>query len=91
VTHGREVLEMVGAAGEHLVAVPRGPERPRDQLSRSDQQVLELVPVATPAGLESIAGHTALHVRDVDSALRRLERGRFVEHVDGGWRVVVAR
>ena len=27
---GAEVLELVGAAGEHLVDVPRGPDRPRD-------------------------------------------------------------
>jgi DNA processing protein len=91
VTHGREVLEVVGAAGEHLVAVPRGPERPRDRLSRSDQQLLELVPVSAPAGLESIAAKTALHIRDVDSALRRLAHGGFVDLVDGGWQVAGPR
>ncbi len=91
VTHGREVLEMVGAAGEHLCEVPRGEERPRDRLGRNDQLVLEVVPVSAPAGVVSIARSCALHVRDVVPALRRLEQAGFVEQIGTGWRLVGAR
>ena len=34
VTGPEEVLELVGAAGEHLLDRPRGPERPRDRLTQ---------------------------------------------------------
>ncbi len=90
VTHGAEVLEVVGAAGEHLVVAPRGEERPRDQLSRSDQLVLEQVPVSSPACVVSIARLCSLHIRDADSALRRLESSGFVREVEGGWRLAGA-
>lgn len=91
VTQGAEVLDVVGTSGEHLLAVPRGEERPRDQLSRSDQLVLEQVPVSQPAGVESIARSSLLHVRDADTALRRLEDAGFVRQDDGGWRLAGAR
>ena len=91
VTHGSEVLEVLGASGQHLVEVPRGDVRPRDELSRGDQLVLEQVPVGSPAGVVSIARQTSLHVRDADAALRRLESAGFVREVDGGWRLAGAR
>jgi DNA processing protein len=87
VTRGAEVLEVLGASGQHLVEVPRGEQRPRDELSRADQLVLEQVPVGTPAGVVSIARLSLQHVRDADSALRRLQRVGFVREVDGGWRL----
>lgn len=88
VTHGAEVLELVGQAGEHLVVEPRGEERPRDSLSPVEQQVLEWVPVSTPAEVDSIARLSSLHVRDTVGALRRLEAKSFVRLEDGGWRLV---
>lgn len=90
VTRGAEVLEIVGAAGQHLPEVRRGEERPRDSLSRTDQLVLEAVPVSAPADVESIAGMCALHVREAANALGRLERGGFVREVPGGWRLAGA-
>jgi DNA processing protein len=87
VTHGAEVLELVGGAGEHLVEEPRGEERPRDALSDVERQVLEWVPVSTPAEVDSIARHASLHVRDTVGALRRLHRKRFVRFEEGGWRL----
>ena len=87
VTHGSEVLELIGAAGEHLVEEPRGEERPRDALSPVERQVLEWVPVSGPAGVESIARLSSLHVRDTVGALRRLHRKRFVRFEEGGWRL----
>lgn len=90
VTHGAEVLELVGTSGQHLVEDPRGEERPRDALSVSDQRLLEWVPVSRPAGAVSIARLSSLHVRDTVPALHRLERAGFVREVDGGWRLAGA-
>lgn len=88
VTHGAEVLELIGQAGEHLVEEPRGEDRPRDALTRVEQRVLEWVPVSTPAEVDSIAQRSSLHVRDTVGALRRLEDKRFVRFEEGGWRLV---
>ncbi|WP_210648636.1 DNA-processing protein DprA [Nocardioides sp. SYSU D00065] len=90
VTHGSHVLEVIGAAGEHLVEEPRGPERPHDQLSGVERQVLEWVPVSTPAGVDSIARLSSLHVRDAVGALGRLQGRGLVREVDGGWRLAGA-
>ncbi|WP_207081982.1 DNA-processing protein DprA [Nocardioides sp. S5] len=90
VTHGSEVLEVVGESGEHLVVDPRGPERPRDRLSSVERRVLEWVPVSRPAEVDSIARLSDVHVRDADPTLRRLEKAGFVCAVDGGWRLAGA-
>ena len=51
VTCGADVLELVGARGEHLVDAARAPDRARDRLTRRQQQVLDAVPlVAGTAG-----------------------------------------
>ncbi len=91
VTHGSEVLELIGRAGEHLVEEPRGEDRPRDALTRVEQQVLEWVPVSAPAEVDSIARLSSVHVRDTVGALRRLEDKRFVRYEEGGWRLVPDR
>jgi DNA processing protein len=87
VTHGSEVLELVGGAGEHLLEEPRGEERPRDALSPVERQVLEWVPVSGPADVESIARLSSLHVRDTVGTLRRLHRKGFVRFEESGWRL----
>lgn len=90
VTHGSEVLELVGVSGQHLVEEPRGEERPRDHLTPTEQRVLEWVPVSHPADVVSIARLSRLHVRDTDPTLRRLERKGFVREEAGGWRLAGA-
>lgn len=87
VSAAAEVLELVGAAGEHLVEVPRAPERPRDRLSAVEQQVLEHVPVVSPARIDSIADAANAHVRVTDPTLRRLRELGFVELLPAGWRL----
>jgi DNA processing protein len=88
VTHGSEVLELIGQAGEHLVEEPRGEERPRDALTPVERRVLEWVPVSAPAQVDSIARLSTLHVRDTVGALQRLEAKRFIRYEEGGWRLV---
>jgi len=90
VSDGSEVLEAIGSSGQHLVTEPRGEERPRDVLSRADQLVLEAVPVASPASVDSIARGCGQHVRTAVTALGRLEKGGFVVEEAGGWRLAGA-
>ncbi|WP_432478979.1 DNA-processing protein DprA [Nocardioides sp. GXQ0305] len=87
VTSAAEVLEMVGAAGDHLAEVPRGPERARDRLSRRHRQVLEAVPVRRPAGLDSIAATAGIALLDAQRALGYLSERGYVVGDGGGWRL----
>jgi DNA processing protein len=87
VTNGAEVLEMVGAAGEHLVEPPRGPVHARDGLSLKHQQVLDAVPVANGAPEVSIARVAGLATAEVVAALGHLSAVGLVEVDDEGWRL----
>ncbi len=88
VTHGAEVLELIGAAGEHLVDPPRGETRPRDELTPTERQVVEWVPVSEPAPVDSISRLCGLSLRTTEGALRRLGSKRFVQQTEAGWRLV---
>lgn len=87
VTSGAEVLELMGVAGTHLIVEPRDVARPRDRLTPKDARVLEAVPVARPAGVESIARTAGLGLVEVQSALRRLAAHEFVDQGAGGWQL----
>ena len=87
VTRGAEVLELVGAAGEHLVDPPRGEKRPRDELTPTEKQVVEWVPVSETAAVDSISRLCGLSLRTTEGALRRLRSKRFVQLTDEGWRL----
>lgn len=91
VTDGAQVMEAIGAAGDHLLDVPRGEVRPRDSLSPRETRVLEQVPVGVPAAVDSIARLSSLHVRETDAALRRLEAKGHVRVQEGGWRLAEGR
>ncbi len=87
VTSGRDVLELIGPSGEHLVEEERAPESARDLLPWALQQVLDAVPVYEGAGLDSICRACGLGRVEVAEALRRLlEIGQVSEH-HGGWRL----
>jgi DNA processing protein len=87
VTSGSEVLEVLGAAGEHLLDEPRGPVRQRDQLDRRRQQVLEAVPVSRRATADSIARTAGLGLLEVRTALGHLEGLGLVSLAGEGWRL----
>lgn len=87
VTSGADVLEAVAAAGEHLAADPVGPVRSRDRLSLRQQQLLDAVPVATPAGSGSIARTAGLSAGAARAELDRLEQMGLVRADSGGWRL----
>jgi DNA processing protein len=84
------VLELVGEAGTHLVPAPRAPSRPRDKVSARLQRILDAVPLAQPAPVDSIASTAGLGLIEVQSALRRLHRLELVESAPGGWRLAPA-
>lgn len=87
VTTGDEVLEMVGAAGSHLVTPSRGETRPRDRLTLKQQQVLDAVPVSAGAAVDSVARTAGLGLVEVRSALTKLHRLDLVERSGAGWRL----
>ena len=87
VTSGEDVLELVGAAGEHVLDVPRGKDRPRDGLTHLQRQVLDAVPVARGAPSVSIAHVVGLGVEEVHATLLVLELRGMVEADQDGWRL----
>jgi DNA processing protein len=87
VTESRDVLELVGGAGEHLGAQRRGAARPRDALTARHAQVLDAVPVALPAAVDSVARTAGLGLVEVRAALDRLRSLGLVEELPAGWRL----
>ena len=90
VTRGSDVLELVSPAGVHTQDRRRAPETARDRLGDADRQVLDAVPVRTPAPLASLARTAGLGEPTVAVALERLRSGGFVERGSGGWRLAAA-
>ncbi len=87
VTGAKDVLEVVGAAGEHLQAPARAAETPRDRLGPVDRRVLEAVPVSRAAALEAIATTAGVGVGRTRDALSALAAEGFVAEAGGGWRL----
>jgi DNA processing protein len=87
VTTAGDVLEQVGAVGEHLQEEPRDPARPRDRLTRRHRQVLEAVPVHRAADVASIAETAGIGLLAARTALTHLAKGGFVEDTEEGWRL----
>ena len=87
VTSGEEALELLGAAGEHVLDVPRGKDRPRDGLTHLQRQVLDAVPVARGAPAGSVARVVGLEASRVQAALLALELRGMVEADSDGWRL----
>lgn len=87
VTYADEVLEVIGDSGTHLTTPRRAPSRRRDRVPPRDARVLDAVPVARPAPVDSIASTAGMALLDVQSALRRLVRDGLVELLPHGWRL----
>jgi DNA processing protein len=88
VTRGEHVLEAVAPIGEHTTERLRGIDRPRDHLTDREQRLLEAVPVARPAPVESVARTAGIGVVEVRQLLESLARRRWVEQLPTGWRLV---
>jgi DNA processing protein len=87
VTSAADVLELVGAVGEHLAPVRRGAPDPRDGLSETVRRVLDAVPVRTPVGVARIARSSGVSARVVQGVLPTLLLAGLTEQVDGAWRL----
>lgn len=87
VTRGADVLELLGASGEHLLVEPRGPQRRRDSLTVRERQILDAVPVSHGAGTASIARAAGIDALTVSAALNRFAARSLVERVPTGWQL----
>ncbi len=62
----------------------------RDRLTSRLQQVLDAVPVASPARSDSIARTAGISLMEVQPALTRLLKLELVEQCPAGWRLAEA-
>jgi DNA processing protein len=90
VTHAAEVLEVVSPAGAHLVPRPVGRRRRRDTLTSRHRRVLDAVPLAQSARVDSIARTAGVGLREVQFALTHLLKLGLVESSESGWRLTPA-
>ncbi|MCM0678776.1 DNA-protecting protein DprA, partial [Micromonospora phytophila] len=87
VTGVAHVLEEVGRIGGDLAPVPRGPQRPADQLDDEARAVLEAMPRRGPVGVDVLAARAAVDVRTALRKLSLLEELRLVLRRDDGYRL----
>ena len=87
VTGVADVLEVVSASGEHLLAPRRGPEHPRDSLEVVARRVLDAVPVSRPIGVARVAAAAGVSALVVQQVLPALLLAGLVEQREGGWRL----
>lgn len=87
VTSAFDVLEQVGAVGEHLAPQERGPETVRDALPAVVRRVLDAVPVRLGAGVATLAQDAGVPVLVVQQVLPPLLAHGLVERTDLGWRL----
>jgi DNA processing protein len=87
VTEAAEVLELVGAMGEHLLAPRRGAVHPRDGLDETVRRVLDAVPVRSAVGVARLARTAGVSALVVQQVLPALLVAGLVEQRDGGWRL----
>lgn len=86
VTRGEHVLELLSPSGSFLSTPARGPDRPEDDLSERERQVLDAVPVLQPASEDSLARTAGVAPREVSVALDRLQQVGLAERTSRGWR-----
>jgi DNA processing protein len=87
VTDAAQVVDRVGAVGEHLAEPADRPSTPRDSLSDVARRVLDACPVRTGAPVERLAAVAGCQVVDVLRVLPALELHELVEWTGTGWRV----
>lgn len=85
VTSAAHVLELVSPVGSFLVPPPVVERRRYDGLGPDHLQVLDAVPVHTPAQVAAVARTAGLSVRASEAALAHLARLGLVRGGPGGW------
>ncbi|SCL51591.1 DNA processing protein [Micromonospora citrea] len=84
VTGVAQVLEEVGRIGE-LAPVPRGPQRPADQLDDDARSIVEVLPRRGAVGVEVLAARAGVAVRTVLRKLSMLEELALVVRREDGY------
>ena len=87
VTSGEEVVDVIGAIGEHVAPEHRAPARARDRQDLRAQQILDAVPVGRPAPTDAVARTAGIGVVEARRALDTLEKRGLVVSDSGGWRL----
>jgi DNA processing protein len=87
VTDAADVLEVIGAIGEHTLAPKRGSVHPRDALEELARRVLDAVPVRSAIGVARIAQGAGVSALVVQQVLPALLGAGLIEQRDGGWRL----
>lgn len=87
VTDAAEVLEVLGASGEHLLSPKRGTVHVRDGLEVLARRVLDAVPVRNPVGVARLAAAAGVSAVVVQQLLPALLLAGLVEQRDGGWKL----
>ena len=87
VTGAEDVLELVSAAGEHLVEDRREAATERDRLTVRQRQVLDAVPVGAGSPVDRIAASAGVGLREVQSTLVGLEARGWVRWDGAGWQL----
>lgn len=90
VTGPHDVLELVGAAGAHLQAEPRGRDRPRDLVTPVQAQLLDAVPVSGAGSMLALARVAGLGVDTVEREVGRLAEQGLLEQRDARWHLTAA-
>jgi DNA processing protein len=90
VTSAAHVLELVAPVGSFLAPPAVGEGRRHDGLDPHHLQVLDAVPVRTPAPVAAIARTAGLGARATEVALARLSRLGLIRGGPGGWRLASA-
>jgi DNA processing protein len=87
VTCAADVIDVVGRLVLDAGPEPRGPASPRDELSETERQVLDAVPVRRWAGPASIARAAGVPTLTVQQLLPPLQVAGLVEQSMDGWRL----
>jgi DNA processing protein len=87
VTEAAHVVELLGALGDDLAPVARGPETARDRLPPVQRRVLEATPVVRGAPAAAVARTAGLSVGATRQALEALLAAGAVERRDDEWRL----
>lgn len=88
VTSAAQVLELVGPVGSFLLPPAVGERRRHDGLEPEQLQVLDAVPMRTPAPVHAVARTAGVGVRATEEALRRLAGVGLVRGGPAGWMLV---
>ncbi|MEH1169959.1 DNA-processing protein DprA [Micromonospora sp. CPCC 205539] len=91
VTGVAHVLEEVGRIGADLAPVPRGPQRPADDLDDDAQALLEALPRRGAIGVDGLAARAGVGVRIALRKLSLLEELSLVVRRDDGYALAPSR